>query len=86
LPDHQNKSDVGAALVRRWFDSDGVDAIVDVSISSVALAVWQIVKEKNKVFLIASAGTSDLTAKPARQTMCIGHTTPGHSQTGRHTP
>jgi branched-chain amino acid transport system substrate-binding protein len=61
--DHQNKPDVGASVVRRWFDADAVDVIADVPTSSVALAVSQIVKEKNKVFLIASAGTSDLTAK-----------------------
>jgi branched-chain amino acid transport system substrate-binding protein len=61
--DHQNKPDIGSAVARRWFDVDNVDAIVDVPTSSVALAVSQIVKEKNKTFLIASAGSSDLTGK-----------------------
>lgn len=61
--DHQNRPDVGAAIARRWFDVDRVDAIVDVPTSSVALAVSEIARDKDKVFLIASAGTSDLTGK-----------------------
>ena len=61
--DHQNKPDVGAGIVRRWFDQERVDAIVDVPTSSVALAVSDISREKNRVFLITSAGTSDLTGK-----------------------
>ncbi len=61
--DHQNKADIGAAIVRRWFDVDNLDAIVDVPTSSVALAVSKIVSDKNKTFLIASAGSSDLTGK-----------------------
>ena len=49
--DHQNKPDVGSAIARQWYDVDGVDVIVDVPTSSVALAIAQITKEKNKVFL-----------------------------------
>jgi branched-chain amino acid transport system substrate-binding protein len=59
--DHQNKPDIGAGIARQWFDADHVDAIVDVPTSSVALAVAQVVKEKNKVFLANGPGTSDLT-------------------------
>jgi len=59
--DHQNKPDVGSNIVRQWIDRDGVDAIVDVPTSSVALAVNEIVREKNKVFLVSGAATSDLT-------------------------
>lgn len=59
--DHLNKSDVGAGIVRRWFDTAGVDVIADVPTSSVALAVSSIARERNKVFLIDSAGASDLT-------------------------
>ena len=66
--DHQNKPDIGAAIVRRWFDVDRVDAIVDVPTSSVALAVSNIAAEKNKAFLIASAGSSDLTGKNCTRT------------------
>ena len=59
--DHQNKPDVGSNIVRQWIDRDGVDVIVDVPTSSVALAVNEIVREKNKVFLVSGAATSDLT-------------------------
>jgi branched-chain amino acid transport system substrate-binding protein len=59
--DHQNKPDVGSGIVRKWIDEDKVDVIVDVPTSSVALAVNEIVREKNKVFLISGAAASDLT-------------------------
>jgi branched-chain amino acid transport system substrate-binding protein len=59
--DHQNKPDVGSNVVRGWYDVDKVDVVVDVPTSSVALAVNQITKEKNKVFLVSGAATSDLT-------------------------
>ena len=59
--DHQNKPDVGSTIARQWIDRDGVDVIVDVPTSSVALAVNQIVREKNKVFLASGPATSDLT-------------------------
>jgi branched-chain amino acid transport system substrate-binding protein len=61
--DHQNKPDVGANLARQWFDVDKVDVIVDVPNSGVGLAVNQVVKEKNKVFLANGPGTSELTGK-----------------------
>jgi len=59
--DHQNKPDLGVSIARQWFDRDGVDVIVDVPTSSVALAVSGVVREKNKVYLNSGAGTSDLT-------------------------
>jgi branched-chain amino acid transport system substrate-binding protein len=59
--DHQNKPDVGSNVVRTWIDRDKVDVIVDVPTSSVALAVNEIVRDKNKVFLVSGAGASDLT-------------------------
>lgn len=59
--DHQNKPDIGASIARRWFDQDGVDVIVDVPTSSVALAVQQIARDKNRVLLISGGGSSDLT-------------------------
>ena len=61
--DHLNKPDVGSTIAQRWLGEDGVDVIADVPTSSVALAVATIVQQRNKVFLIASAGTSDLTGK-----------------------
>jgi branched-chain amino acid transport system substrate-binding protein len=59
--DHQNKPDVGSNIARQWLDVDGVDVIVDVPTSSVALAINQIAKEKNKVFLGSGPASSDLT-------------------------
>jgi branched-chain amino acid transport system substrate-binding protein len=59
--DHQNKPDIGANIARQWFDVDKVDVIVDVPNSGVALAVNNVVKEKNGVMLNSGAGTSDLT-------------------------
>jgi branched-chain amino acid transport system substrate-binding protein len=59
--DHQNKPDVGTAIARQWFDVDKVDTIVDVPNSGVALAVNNVVKEKNGVYLNSGAATSDLT-------------------------
>jgi branched-chain amino acid transport system substrate-binding protein len=61
--DHHNKPDVGLTVARRWYDLDGVDVIVDVPNSSVALAVSQLTREKNRVFLASGAGSSDLTGK-----------------------
>ncbi|MEP9365941.1 ABC transporter substrate-binding protein [Xanthobacter sp. VNH20] len=61
--DHQNKADVGTSIARQWYDVDGVDMIVDTPNSGVALAVSQVTKEKNKVFVNSGAGSSDLTGK-----------------------
>jgi branched-chain amino acid transport system substrate-binding protein len=58
--DHQNKPDVGVNVARQWYDVDKVDVIVDVPNSGVALAVSNLTKEKNKIFLNSGAGTSDL--------------------------
>jgi branched-chain amino acid transport system substrate-binding protein len=59
--DHQNKPDVGSNIARQWYDVDGVDMIVDVPNSAVALAVNEVTREKNKVFLNSGAATSALT-------------------------
>ncbi|NLD69748.1 MAG: ABC transporter substrate-binding protein [Limnobacter sp.] len=61
--DHQNKPDVGSTVARQWLDTEGVDVIVDVPTSSVALAVNQIVREKGKAFVNTGAATADLTGK-----------------------
>src|SRR5947208_32380 len=66
--DHQNKPDVGGAIARQWYDNDGVDVIVDVPTSSVALAVQDIARERKKVFLISGAASSDLTGKACSPT------------------
>jgi branched-chain amino acid transport system substrate-binding protein len=61
--DHQNKPDVGSNVVRQWIDVDDVDVIVDVPTSSVALAVNEIVKEKDRVFLVSGAASTQLTGE-----------------------
>ena len=59
--DHQNKPDIGTTIARQWFDVDKVDVIVDVPNSGVALAVNNVIKEKNAVYINSGAATSDLT-------------------------
>ena len=59
--DHQNKPDIGSNIARQWFDVDGVDAVVDVPNSGVALAVSEVTREKNKVLLVSGAAIADLT-------------------------
>ena len=59
--DHQNKPDIGASIARQWYDQEGVDVILDVPTSSVALAVNGLAREKNKILINSGGGTSDLT-------------------------
>ena len=59
--DHQNKPDVGAAIARRWFDTEGVDVIMDLPNSAVALAVLAVAQEKNKAVIGSGAGSSVMT-------------------------
>lgn len=61
--DHQNKTDIGIGIARRWYENDGVDAIFDVPNSSIALAVAGMSAEKNKVFVGSGAGTALLTGE-----------------------
>ncbi len=58
--DHQNKADLAVAKAREWFDTQGVDVLVDMSNASLQLAIPPVVKEKNKVALFAG-GTARLT-------------------------
>jgi branched-chain amino acid transport system substrate-binding protein len=66
--DHQNKPDVATSIARKWFDQDGVDMIVDLTTSSVALAVQEVARGKNKAVLISGAASSDLTGKACAPT------------------
>jgi branched-chain amino acid transport system substrate-binding protein len=59
--DHQNKPDVGTQIANKWIDNEGVDVIVDTPNSGVALAVNEVVRAKNKVFINSGAASSDLT-------------------------
>jgi branched-chain amino acid transport system substrate-binding protein len=61
--DHQNKPDVGSAIVRKWFDEQKVDAVVDVPTSSVALAVQELARTNKKIFLISGAAAATLSGK-----------------------
>jgi branched-chain amino acid transport system substrate-binding protein len=61
--DHQNKPDIGVNIARQWIDSDKVDVIADTPNSGVALAVSNLVKEKNAILLNSGAATADLTGK-----------------------
>lgn len=60
--DHQNKADIGASIAKRWFEADGVDAIVDVPSSAVALAVQNVGRQSKKTTMVF-ATTSELTGK-----------------------
>jgi len=66
--DHQNKPDVASSIARQWFDEQGVQMITDLTTSSVALAVQEIAREKNKIILINGAASSDLTGKACAPT------------------
>lgn len=61
--DHQNKPDIASNIARQWYDTEQVDAIMELTTSSVALAVQGISAEKKKIDLVTGAATSDLTGK-----------------------
>ncbi len=61
--DHQNKPDVGVNVARQWIDVDKVDAVVDTPTSSVALAVSNLVKEKNAILINSGGASADITGK-----------------------
>jgi branched-chain amino acid transport system substrate-binding protein len=67
--DHQNKPDVASTIARQWVDQEGVTAIVDVPTSSAALAVNEVLKEANALFINSGAASSDLTGSA-----CSPHT------------
>jgi len=66
--DHQNKSDLGAAIVRRWFEDENVSMVTDVIGSAVALAVQGEARRANRIALYTGAGSSDLTGKECSPT------------------
>ena len=83
--DHQNKPDVGLSIVRQWFDQSGVDAVVGVSNSALAIAMKAVVEEKDKLHLNCSAASSALTSEYCSpnalhwgyDTWCLAHATGG---------
>jgi branched-chain amino acid transport system substrate-binding protein len=68
VADHQGKPDIGANLARKWYDVDGVTAIVDLPVSSIALAVQEVARQRNKVVMFSSASASDLIGKSSALT------------------
>ncbi|WP_452100164.1 ABC transporter substrate-binding protein [Bradyrhizobium monzae] len=61
--DHQIKPDIGAAIARRWYDTEQVDLIVDVPVSAVGLAVQTVASEKKKLLVVTATGTADFHGK-----------------------
>ncbi len=61
--DHQNKADIGATIARQWYDQDKVDTIVDLANSAVALAIQEITRERKRIMIASSVGTSAITNK-----------------------
>src|SRR3954467_12903436 len=59
--DHQNKPDLAVSIARRWYDSDGVDMITELTTSTVALAVQELSNEKKKIDIVVGSGTSRIT-------------------------
>lgn len=83
VADHQNKADVGLGIIRKWFDQDGVDMIQNVGNSSIALGAKHLIEGMNKVAMITTAGSSDLTGKGCSRNQihwswdswCLSHST-----------
>ncbi len=61
--DTQNKPDVAAAVARRWFDADGVDAVIDLPVTPIALAVQEIARQKDRTVMITASAASEFTSK-----------------------
>ena len=61
--DHQNKADIGAAIARHWFDTDGVDMVTDLVNSSVALAVTDVGRTLGRVTIAVTPGSLDIIGK-----------------------
>ncbi|PYB72286.1 ABC transporter substrate-binding protein [Rhizobium wuzhouense] len=63
VADHQQKTDVGVGVVRKWIDQDGVDAITEINNSAIALGAVDVIKSKDKVFLASGPASADFTGK-----------------------
>jgi branched-chain amino acid transport system substrate-binding protein len=61
IADHQNKPDIGASIVRKWYDEDGVDIVVDIAHSGVALAVQEITRSHDRIAIYSTVGTTLIT-------------------------
>jgi branched-chain amino acid transport system substrate-binding protein len=63
IADHQNKSDVGAAIARQWFETGGVDMAIGFDNSAVALAVEQLAADHDRIAIAGAVGTTAFTGK-----------------------
>src|SRR5919106_4094956 len=61
VADHQNKADLGSTIARQWIDTEAVDVITDVPNSAVALAVQEVTRDKNRIFLMSGPASTRLT-------------------------
>lgn len=61
--DMQNKPDVASIVARRWFDADGMDAVVGLPVTPLALAVQEIAKQKNRTVMITASAASEFTSR-----------------------
>ncbi len=68
VADHQNKPDIAAAVASRWFDAEGVQAILDVAASSPALAVMTVAKQRDRIVLLSGPGASSITGEACTPT------------------
>ena len=59
--DHQNKADISANKARQWGDTEQVDAFAELVTTSVAMAVFEVAKQQNKIALVSGAASSPLT-------------------------
>jgi branched-chain amino acid transport system substrate-binding protein len=83
VADFQAKADIALSMGRDWLDNEGVDVLVNIQNSAAALAVADLVRDKNKVALFTGPASSDLTGKACSpnhvhwvyDTWSLGHTT-----------
>ncbi len=61
--DHQNKADIGSSIATQWYDKDGVDMVIDMPFSSVAIAVQDIARQRRKIVIFSGPGSSDITGR-----------------------
>jgi branched-chain amino acid transport system substrate-binding protein len=66
--DHAGRADTALATARRWYDQDGVEAILDVPNAGIARAVNRLAGQRRKVAIFSTPMIDDLT-----ETECNGH-------------
>lgn len=61
--DPQNKADIAAAIVRKWYENEAVDMVIDMPTSATALAGMEMSKQFEKLMIVTDAASSDITGK-----------------------